>query len=199
MFKVNHLFGNGAMPSIGGTSLAAALAEVARAEAALEAARSQARAQARREGKGVRNLFSEGKFVARGSAEKWCDQARAEGRNEVIDGMYEARGLDPKKERARIAAESEAFGVMWDDYVAEWQATLKEAGFDAAVAAGDHVKAAAIFRAASPEISQAASTGARIVAAAERARHSGSDERPAPTGLAAQIIRAGQRRRGEIE
>lgn len=44
MFKVNHLFGNnGSLPSLGGTSLAAALAGVERAETALAAARALAR------------------------------------------------------------------------------------------------------------------------------------------------------------
>jgi hypothetical protein len=199
MFKVNHLFGgNGSVPSFGGTSLASALVAVDRAEQALEAARSAARAAARREGKAVRNLFSEGRYVARASAERWCEQSRAEGRNEVIDSMYEARGLDPKKARARIEAESEAFGVAWDAYMTESQATLKAAGFDDAVAAGDHVKAAAIFRAANPDIFRQ-SKGEAILRAGARARMSGSDEVPDPPkgSFAAQVIAAGKRRRGE--
>jgi hypothetical protein len=201
MFKVNHLFGgNGSVPSISGTpSLASALAGVERAEQALEAARSAAKAAARREGKGVRHLFAEGRFVSRASAERWTDTARQEGRNEVIDSMLEARGLDPKKERARIAAESESFGVTWDAHVAEFQATLKAAGYHAALDRGDHVKAAAIFLAASPELS-AQSKGEAILAAGRRARMSAdaAGEIPEPGGLAAKIIMAGKKRRGEI-
>jgi hypothetical protein len=84
--------GGGSVPSIGGTpSLDAALVAVQRAEQALEAARSQARAAARREGTSTRNLFAEGKFVARSSAERWCDQAREEGGRAAGDALV--RGL----------------------------------------------------------------------------------------------------------
>jgi hypothetical protein len=201
MFKLTNFTGNGSVPSIGGTpSLAAALVAVDRAEQALEAARSQAKAAARREGRGVKNLFSEGRFVARSSAEAWCATSRAEGRAEVLDAMCEARGLDPKKERARHKAKSEAFGVAWDAHVAEFQATLKAAGYHAALDRGDHVKAAAIFLAACPEFQQ--SKAEAIVAAGKRARMSASDAGevldPEKGSFAARVIAAGRRRRGEV-
>jgi hypothetical protein len=94
MFKVNHLFGNGSVPSIGGTSLTAALAEVERCERALESARTQARAQARREGKSVRNLFGESRFVSRASAERWTDQARSEGEKAIADIITRGFNMD---------------------------------------------------------------------------------------------------------
>jgi hypothetical protein len=204
MFKVNHLFGgNGSVPSIGGTtSLAAALAAVDRAEQALEAARALARGAARREGKGIRHLFAEGRFVARASAERWCDQAREEGKHEgalqVGDCLLRAHGLDPEKQRAEIRARLEKERPIREAETARWQATMRESGFFDAVAAKDFDRAAKIYIELHPELFRGAKA---ILAAGARARMSGDTERPLPEkgSLASRIVSAGRRRRGEIK
>jgi hypothetical protein len=59
---LNFRNNGGSVPSFGGTlSLAAALQRVDAAEQALAEARAQAKAVAKREGRGTRNLFSEGR------------------------------------------------------------------------------------------------------------------------------------------
>jgi hypothetical protein len=232
MFKNNSLAGvlsfrNGAsVPSIGG-SLASALAAVERAEAQLDAARSQAKAAAKREGKSVRNLFADGAFVARSSAEKWVDAARREGEHEghrqAVDAMLTAQGLDPAEERARIAASSKKERAAREARDARWNAIMADAGFFEATARGDHERAGRIMFEMHDELLRqdahvlpratiermernrvagtGKATGAAIVAAGKRARMSAdaAGELPKPTGLAAQIVRAGQRRRGEVE
>jgi hypothetical protein len=204
MFKVNHLFGgNGSVPSIGGVpSLSAALAAVSRAEDALAAARSLAKAAARREGKGVRNLFSEGKFVARASAEKWVDQARAEGLkagvNFLADSVERVRNPDPADPLYHLAVRLKRDGMAPLAAMERWHEEMEKAGFFSALGAGDYDKAAEIWRAHSPEVSGKA---AQIVAAGRKARMSvDATEVPDPPKgtVAAQIIQAGRRRRNEV-
>jgi hypothetical protein len=230
MIKLNHLFGgNGSVPSIGGVpSLAAALVAVTRVEDALEAARRQAKAAARREGRSVKNLFSEACFVARASAERWCDQAREEGRTAgmsfQLDMMLQAQGLDPKEERARAQASIEKSSAAAAARHERWTAIMRKAGWHDAVEAGDHERAgrimfemhdelvrqdahvlprATIERMARDRVAATGkATGAAIVAAGKRARMSadaaGEVPEPAKGSFAAQVIEAGRKRRGEI-
>jgi hypothetical protein len=231
MFKVNHLFGNGSngsVPSIGGgtPSLASALAQVERAEAALEAARRQAKAAARREGRGVRNLFSEGKFVARASAERWCDTARSEGEcagmSMLTDHLLRAQGRDPDEVRAEMAASTKRDRAAAEARNARWKSIVVKTGFFEATAAGNHAEAGQILLQMHDVLTQAdahvvprhvvermererpgKTKADQIVAAARRSRMSadaaGEVPEPAKGSLAAQIVRAGAKRRGEIE
>jgi hypothetical protein len=208
MFKVNHLFGgNGSVPSIGGVpSLASALAQVERAEAALHAARALARAAAKRERVSVRGLFEDSKFILRATGERWCDTARSEGEcagmNRITDMIISAQGEDPAKVRAEIKARLERERPAREAADAKWQDTMRESGFLAAVADKDYEKAAQIYRQISPE-RFGISKGQAIVRAAARARMSadaaGEVPEPEKGSLAAQIVRAGARRRGEIQ
>jgi hypothetical protein len=218
MFKTNPFAGitpfrggNGSVPSIGGApSLAAALAAVTRAEDALEAARRQAKAVARREGRGVKNLFAEGRFVLRASAEKWCDEARREG-EKTMAAIF-SRNLDEESRDQNSPFRHLAKRLKqiqdWPAHVAEMRALMDSAGprweqmraagyFDA-IERGDHDEAAAIYRECNPELF---GKGAAIVAAGKRARMSAdaAGEVPEPGGLAKKIVDSGRRRRGEIE
>jgi hypothetical protein len=204
MIKLNHLFGsNGSVPSIGGVpSLAAALVAVARAEDALEAARRQAKAAARREGRSVKNLFSEGKFVARASAEKWTDTAREEGLkagvNFLADSVERVRNPDPADPLYHLAVRLKRDGMAPLAAMERWHEEMEKAGFFSALGAGDYDKAAEIWRAHSPEVSGKA---AQIVAAGRKARMSvDATEVPEPEkgSLAAAIIAAGKKRRNEV-
>jgi hypothetical protein len=185
-FKLPHLISTGRLPSLvaGTLSLSAALAEVDRAEQALEAARSAAKAAARREGRGIKNIFSEGRFVARASAERWCDTARLEGR---LAGMQELA------DRLHAAAQNNAPIVKVDrDAVDVWHERMVAAGVHEALASGDPYEAAAL----------AASVvrGEAIVRAGRKARMSvdPSEAEPPKGSLAEQIILAGKKRRGEV-
>jgi hypothetical protein len=181
VFKIDHLFGgNGARPSIGGgMSLAAALVGVEQAGQALQAARSAAKAAARREGRSIKNLFSDGRFVSRASAERWCEQVRNEGASklgEAILRVFNDDGARPAKP-GRLSA---------------WRAKFAGSGFLEALAVGDYEEAAAIC--------SQASKADQILRAGKRARMSAdaAGEVPQPTGLAEKIIEAGKRRRGEV-
>jgi hypothetical protein len=133
-----------------------------------------------------------------------------------------ARGLDPAKERARMAAASKVDRAAADARHARWTALMREAGWHAAVEAGDHVRAGRIMFEMHDTLTEAdahvvprevvermernrvaatgKATGAAILAAAKRARMGGPEvPPPEKDSLAAQVIRAGQRRRGEIE
>jgi hypothetical protein len=203
MFIANKLFGNGSVPSIGGTSLASALAEVARAEAGLAAARALARSAAKREHVAVRGLFENSRFVLRETAERWTDQARREG-EENMAAIW-CRNLDTES-----ADETSAFHFLakrlkkmspadWADHAARMHAARTDPRNEQAralVEAGEHDAAAAIYA----EIFQGTKAD-RILRAGARARMSGSDEVPDPEkgSLAAQIVVAGRKRRGEIQ
>jgi hypothetical protein len=86
--------------------------------------------------------------------------------------------------------------AVMDSAGPRWE-QMRAAGYFDAIERGDHAEAAEIYRAANPELS-AQSKGEAILAAGRRARHSGENERPQPEGLAAKIILAGKRRRGEV-
>jgi hypothetical protein len=168
MFKVNHLFGgNGSVPSIGGTSLASALAAVERAEAALAAARALARSAAKREGKSVRGLFESSQFILRETGERWCDTARAEGEKATIaifSRTVEMDSRDPSSPFYHLARRLMQPGALRRGHQA----------------AGD-----------------ARDLAEQILAAARRAKSSGDDERPLPSpeSLPGRILAAGARRR----
>jgi hypothetical protein len=89
------------MPSIGSAnvSLAVALDRFRAAEENLDNAREAARQAARREGKKTSGLFAGGLFVSRASAEKWTDEARAEG---------DSAGFERGREHVAEAAERSA-------------------------------------------------------------------------------------------
>jgi hypothetical protein len=213
MFIANKLFGNGSVPSIGGTtSLAAALAGVERAEQALAAARALARAAAKREGRSGRGLFEDSQFILRATGEKWTDQARREGEN-AMAAIF-CRNLDTEsadenspfhhlaKRLKKIRAED------WPEHVAKMRAfmdsaeprweRMRAAGYDAAIEAEDFEKAAAIYREANPELF---GKGAAIVRAAARARMSTDATAPEPEkgSFAARVAAAGRKARGEAE
>jgi hypothetical protein len=170
VFKLDHIFGNnGSLPSLGGTTLAAALAGVERAEQALEAARALARAAARREGKSVRNLFSEGRFVSRASAERWCDQARAEGEKVMASILSRSVSMES-------ADENSPFHHLAKRLMQPGALRAQQA--EAAVLESHNLADA-------------------ILKAAARAKTDGSGERPlpAPDTVAGRILAAGTRAR----
>jgi hypothetical protein len=183
VFKLDHLFagGNGSVPSIGGTSLAAALVGVEQAERALAAARALAQAAAKRERVSVRGLFEDSRFILRASGEKWVEQARGEPAARLGEAILRAFSDDGERRSTKPGR------------LSAWRAKLADTGFFAAIEAGD-------FEAAAATCAKGSKAGA-IIAAGKKARMSVSpDEVPEPPkgSLAAQIIRAGQRRRGEV-
>jgi len=211
MIKTSHLAGvlnfrnGGSVPSIGGVpTLASALVAVDRAEQALEAARAQAKAAAKREGKSIRNLFADGAFVARSSAEKWCDEARRDGwkagHNFLSDALNRAnRPPDPADPFYHLAMRLQREGNRSVDEMRRYWARLDAAGFTDATRRGDFEGAAQICIAVQREEESGRATGGRIVRAAARARMSAdrAGEVPEPTGFAAAVIAAGKKRRNE--
>jgi len=192
--------GGGSVPSIGGTvSLEAALADVARCERALEAARSQARGAARREGVNTRYLFDGHPFVARSSAERWVDDARAEGVKAGCDLVVRGLTLAEDPPFQHLAKRLKREGVPHPGEMRRHWARLDAAGFLEASRSGDYELAAQICIEVHREEAGKV-TGERILAAGRRARMSGSDERPLPEkgSFASRVIEAGKRRRGEI-
>jgi hypothetical protein len=213
MFKSNPFAGftplrggNGSVPSIGGTpTLASAMARVEAAEQILSAARAAARAAAKAEGKSTRYLFDGHPYVARSSAEKWVDEARAEGWRDghafLSDALSRAnRPPDPADPLYHIAKRLErnrAAGVTPAD-LARLRDRMEAAGAFAAMQAGDVEKAARICADLQREEAGHV-TGERIVRAAARARMSADTEVPLPEkgSFAAKVIAAGKKRRNE--
>ena len=203
MFKTNHLAGvlnfrnGGSVPSIGAVSLASALAAVERAEAQLEAARSAAKAAAKREGKGVRNLFADGAFVARSSAEKWVDQARREGWSAghrfLSDALSRAnRPPDPADPFYHLhlrLKRHEAEGVTPAD-LARLRDKMETRGAFAAMQAGDHQLAAEICAEIHREEQTGKVTSERILKAAKDRRMGGPALPEPPAGSFAERVKA---------
>jgi hypothetical protein len=79
------------VPSIGGSSLQAALARVRGAEQALTVAREEACAAARRAAVSLSGLFSDTEYVPRNTADRWVSEARLDGANAVADAI--SRGM----------------------------------------------------------------------------------------------------------
>jgi hypothetical protein len=178
MFKVNHLFGgNGSLPSLGGTTLGAALVAVTRAEESLAAARALARSAAKREGVAVRGLFEDSRFILRATGERWTEQAREEGVKAGCDLVVRGLRMDEDPPFQHLAKRLKQIRPEdWPDFVAKMRAVM----------AGDYV----------PEL-PSQNKGAAIVAAGRRARMSAdaAGEVPEPEGLAAKIVAAGKRAR----
>jgi hypothetical protein len=185
-----------------------ALSRVSIAERNLAEARDAARVAARQSGVPLANLFGKTQFVARSSGERWADEARAEGHaagkqcayEEVTRVFCNMRGVSYEAEMAR----AKIWSKICKKDSERTQAKMREAGFYRAVESGDLDRAGRILNELFPVEAQsgrrsAAETARAILAAGERARSDGSNERPDPEGLAKKIIDSGRRRRGEID
>jgi hypothetical protein len=194
--------GVSSVPTLNGastSSLAFALARVAAAEANLESARVTARAAARQEGVKIVGLFEGSQFVWRATAERWRDEGIERGREETT-AAYKMLLAPPSGEFAELAAavrRAIAAGGF-KDYLGG-----KKKGEAPADAAADlDPDALAEAEAAAKVEAEAKILAAKILAAGERARSDGSNERPAPTGRAKRILdvaRAAHRRQGDDE
>jgi hypothetical protein len=207
----------------GGASLALLRQRLERAEAELEAARAAMRSAADAAGIERTGLFSESEFIPRSTGDSWFEAGKREGAREITDCMLRARGLDPEEERAKVAASIKRDRKAAEARSARWDALMRDAGWHDAVDAGDHARAGRIMFEMHDVLTQADAhvmprhvvermerehpTGKtkadQILRAGRRARMSadeaGEIAQPDKGSLAAQIIRAGQRRRGEIE
>lgn len=187
-------FRNGAsVPSLGGTpTLQAAMARVDAAEQTLSAARAAARAAAKAEGKSTRYLFDGHQFVARASAERWCDEARKEGVKTGCDLLVRAFRMeaDPPFEHlvARLKR-NRAEGVTMAD-LARLREKMESRGAFAAMQAGDHQRAAEICAEIHREEQTGRVTGAAILKAAKDRRMGGPEIPPPPEGSFAQRVAA---------
>ena len=194
-------FRNGAsVPSFGAPTLASAMARVEAAELALEAARAQARAAAKAEGKSTRHLFDGHPYVARASAERWCDEARREGEKAMVNILSRSVSMDSVDENSpyrHLATRLDRPGSMERQRAAG--AKLEAAGFQDALNVGGYEKAARIAAQVRREEEGSHVTGERIVQAGRRARMSVDTEVPLPPedSFAAKVIAAGRKRRGE--
>jgi hypothetical protein len=100
------------VPSIGGSSLQAALARVRGAEQALTVAREEARAAARRAAVSLSGLFSDTEYVPRNTADRWVSEARLDGANAVEhlakrlkrEGLHQRAGDSHKVAEQILAA-----------------------------------------------------------------------------------------------
>jgi hypothetical protein len=135
--------------------------------------REQMRAAAKAAGVKLGSLFAESLFVSRARAEEWCDTARAEGRDEMV-ALY-----------TRLAAPAPEFKALGDAV----RATIARGGFKNFLR-GDDVASADETQEAEAA-ARAKATADAIIRAGERARSDGSNERPAPTGLAKRIVDSG--------
>jgi hypothetical protein len=162
---------NGGATTITGLELARS--RVAKCESDLAAAREQMRGAAKAAGVKLGGLFAESLFVSRARAEEWCDTARDEGRAETIAAYARILAPPTPEEMALGAAVRRAIAA---------------GGFKSVLGGDD---------AASLDSSNAAADLARrILAAGERARSTGENERPEPTGLPRAIVNSGRKRRG---
>jgi hypothetical protein len=199
------------VPSVGGNgaggSVSFALERVAVAEKNLQAARGAARVAARQAGVDTAGLFSEGMFVARSTAERWRDEGfeagRRKGEKAMADIFTRTLDMDAGDENSKFKHLARRLKKMspteWADHVARMRAARDDPRNEQAralVEAGEHDAAAAIY----VEIFQGTKAD-QIVRAGKKARMSADAEIPDPAkgSLAAQIVRAGARRRGEIQ
>jgi hypothetical protein len=189
---------------VSSSSLDLALARCAAAEKNLEEARLAARTAARAAGRKAAGLFSDSQFVSRATAERWCDEARAEefengkafAREEITRIMIESRGLNYENEMKKIRAEGKAHSAQLDADAARWRKEAPE--FFAACDCGNWKLAGQIYFQKYSERDKSGNAARAILTAAARRDSDGANERPEPTGLAAQIVQAGRKRRGEI-
>jgi hypothetical protein len=167
-----------------------ALGRVATAEANLESARAAARTVARSAGVKISGLFSESQFVGRGTAERWADEARAEGRDQGFRetvAAYTRMLAPPSGEFAALAV-----AVRKAIAAGGFRSIL---GKDKAPTDAADSDAAEAEEQARIEV-EAKILAEKILAAGERARSDGSNERPAPTGKAARILAAARKAHG---
>jgi hypothetical protein len=189
--------GNGGASSNGAqsssvTSLAFVRRRVAGAEAELEAAREAMRVAAAKAGIERAGLFSESLFVGRGTAERWTDEARAEGHEAGKRCAYEEttrafcliNGHDFDAVMAQVKISGEAVRASSK----RTQARLRAAGFYAAVEANDLELAGQILHELFPGGEQSdrrsSELSRQILTAAKRRDSDPSNERPNPEGLA---------------
>jgi hypothetical protein len=179
--------GASSVPTVNGestSSLALGLARCAAAEANLESARVTARAAARREGVKISGLFSESQFVMRGTAERWTDEARAEGHEQGAKEITAAYKM-------MLAPPSGVFAAL----AVAVRKAIAAGGFKdilgrdkgGAPGAADDPDAAEVAEQARI-MAEAKILAEKILAAGERARSDGSNERPEPTGKAKRIL-----------
>jgi hypothetical protein len=172
--------GNG----VNANSLDLALARCATAEANLESARATARAAAKASSVPIAGLFQSSRFVNRSWAERIADEARAEGRDEMI-ALYKRLSEPP-------TPEEKAMG----DAV---RAAVRAGGFksilgkDKGAAAVDDLDAAEAEAAA--KVEEEAKARAELILRAAALRDSGGPPlpEPAPGSKAARILAAGRK------
>jgi len=209
----------------GNTSLALQQQRFDRAEAELEAARAAMRSAADAAGIERGGLFAGSTFIKRSTGDAWHEAGIKEGRREVLDAQLRVAGLDPDQVRADIKARLPAQRAAADARHARWTTLMREAGWHAAVEAGDHARAGRIMVEMHDTLTEADAhvvprevvermernhvaatgkvTGKAILAAGRRARMSadaaGEVPEPKRGSFASRVIEAGKRRRGEIE
>jgi hypothetical protein len=199
----------------GNTSLALLQQRFDRAEDELSAARAAMRSAA---GVEISGLFSGSRFIKRTTGDTWHDAGIKEGRREVLDAQLRVAGLDPEKVRADIEARLPAQRAASEARHARWTALMREAGWHAAVEAGDHARAGRIMLEMHDALTEADAhvvprevvermerdhggkvTGGRIVRAARTARMGGP---PAPASgagtFADRVLAAARKRDGKI-
>jgi hypothetical protein len=194
------------VPSVGGgngagDSVSFALERVAIAEQNLRAARDAARAAARQAGRSTSGLFAECAFIGRSTGERWRDEAWSSGERSgltrMADHLSRAFGADPAAERAAVKAQLAREAPARAATGSARRQLLRDSGFLAALADGDHDAAAEIYRRITPGTSKAGA----ILRAGKRARMSadaaGEVTDPPRGSVADQIIAAGRKRRGE--
>src|SRR5262249_5650544 len=133
------------------------------------------------------SLFGESRFIRRETGDRWYAKGKVDGVAEI------AAVLDRHMPKAATPDVDLPAMPLGDGLIAG----AERRRFDAAIAESDWATAAQVYLEALG-VSSATVQADRILAAGRRARMSGDNERPAPSGLAADIIRAGKRRRGEI-
>ena len=173
--------------------LTAALGKITEIEKTLEDARDAARAAARRAGLSGSHLFEATSFIPRSTGHRWAAEARAAGGEQRVQEIIRAFSQPPNPAlRAwadRMLRRRRAAGIPDDVELTPDQSHALLCGGELVPA--DEVETQAEAEAAARARSQAEA----ILAAGERARSDGSNERPAPTGLAAKVIAAGKARR----
>jgi hypothetical protein len=173
------------VPAVDRLMLDVALGKIAEIERTLEGARDAARATARRAGVSGSYLFGETRFLPRSTAQRWRDEALERGKAErtalLIRVAEAVKNPDPRfagvGEALRRGMERGAFNTI-----------LGEADPNALDEAEAEAEAAA----------RAKTTAEQILAAGERARRDGANERPEPTGLAKKILDAGRKAHRKI-
>jgi hypothetical protein len=202
----------------GGTSLSLLRERFRRAEAELEAARAAMRSAAGAAGVEISGLFAGSTFIKRTTGDAWHEAGISEGRREVIDAQIRASGEDPAKVRAEIKARLPAQRAASEARHARWTTLMREAGWHAAVEAGDHVRAGRIMFEMHDTLTEAdahvvprevvermerdhvgRATGGRIVRAARMARMGGPPvPEPEKGTFADRVLAAARKRDGKV-